>query len=147
MTARLAALLLAAFACLSAPSANAARCGGDFNSFIAEISREAQAQGVSQNVIAQALGGVTHDPAVMAFDRRQRGTFRKTFEEYAATRVTPAAHQPRRALMAQAALLPASSSASACRASSSSRSGTMETDNRRRHGQAAGGAHARDAGA
>jgi lytic murein transglycosylase len=86
------ALLLALplFATAPLSSALAAKCGGDFNGFIAEFSREAQAAGISQAVIQQALGGVTHDPAVMAFDRRQRGTFKKTFEEYAATRVGPA---------------------------------------------------------
>jgi lytic murein transglycosylase len=73
---------------LSAP-ARAAQCGGDFNAFLSAIAREAQAQGVSQQVIAQAFAGVTQDPAVLAFDRRQRGTFTKTFEEYAATRVNP----------------------------------------------------------
>ena len=31
--------------------------------------------------------GVTQDQAVLAFDRRQRGTFSKTFEDYVATRV------------------------------------------------------------
>ena len=89
---------------LSAP-ALAARCGGDFNSFIAEFSREAQAAGVSGQVINTALGGVTHDPAVMAFDRRQRGTFRKTFEEYAATRVGPARVKRARAMMQKHAAL------------------------------------------
>ena len=66
---------------------HAAQCGGDFNTFVAAISREAQAQGVSSAVIAQAFAGVTQDQGVLAFDRRQRGTFRKTFEEYVATRV------------------------------------------------------------
>jgi lytic murein transglycosylase len=79
--------------------AQAAQCGGDFNAFIAEISREAAGAGVSREVIATALNGVTHDPAVMAFDRRQRGTFRKTFEEYAATRVGPARVKRAKALM------------------------------------------------
>ena len=65
----------------------AAQCGGDFHRFIASMSREAAAAGVSQNVIANAFAGVTQDQAVLAFDRRQRGTFRKTFEEYVATRV------------------------------------------------------------
>ena len=50
--------MLSALALLSAAPAHAAKCGGDFNAFIAEISREAAAQGVSQAVIAQALGGV-----------------------------------------------------------------------------------------
>jgi lytic murein transglycosylase len=71
-----------------AAPAQAAKCGGDFGAFIGAISREAQAAGISQATIGQALGGVTQDGAVLAFDRRQHGTFRKTFEAYAATRVT-----------------------------------------------------------
>jgi len=101
------ALLFAlSFAALPLTSpASAAKCGGDFNAFIAEFSREAAAAGVSREVIATALGGVTHDPAVMAFDRRQRGTFRKTFEEYAATRVGPARIKRAKALMQKNAAL------------------------------------------
>ena len=72
---------------LCAP-AFAARCGGDFNTFLGEMAREAQAAGVSRAVIADAFAGLTPDPKVLDFDRRQRGTFRKTFEQYAATRVT-----------------------------------------------------------
>ena len=52
------------------------------------FSREAAAAGVSRDTIATAFAGVTQDQAVLAFDRRQRGTFRKSFEDYAATRVT-----------------------------------------------------------
>lgn len=74
--------------CFATPSF-AARCGGDFNSFVASISAEAQAAGISQGVISQALGGVTEDAGVLNFDRRQRGTFRKSFEQYVATRVGP----------------------------------------------------------
>ena len=103
MTTRaLAALVLSL---LFAAPANAAKCGGDFNAFIAEISREAAAQGISRETIAQALGGVTEDPAVMAFDRRQRGTFRTTFEDYAATRVTAPRIKRAKALMAKNAAL------------------------------------------
>ncbi len=69
-------------------SAHAAACGGDFGTFLASMGREAQAAGVSRAVIDSAFAGVTADPAVLAFDRRQRGTFRKSFEEYAATRVS-----------------------------------------------------------
>jgi len=82
----LAALLLISL--LGSP-AGAAQCGGDFNQFVASMSREAAAAGVSQNVIANAFAGVAQDQAVLAFDRKQRGTFRKTFEEYVATRVGP----------------------------------------------------------
>src|SRR5262249_16863217 len=70
------------------PSAYAAKCGGNFNSFIADFSRDAAAKGISQDVISTSLGGVTQDMAVLAFDRRQHGTFTKTFEQYASTRVT-----------------------------------------------------------
>jgi lytic murein transglycosylase len=77
------------FAALLTPApAQAARCGGDFAAFLAQMGREAEAAGVSRTVIGQAFAGVTVDPAVLAFDRRQRATFDKTFEQYAATRVT-----------------------------------------------------------
>src|SRR5262245_15453219 len=83
---RLPAAMMALFALLA--PAHAANCGGDFNSFLANMGREAQAAGVSRGVVDSAFAGVSPDAAVLAFDRRQRGTFRKTFEEYAATRVT-----------------------------------------------------------
>lgn len=96
------ALLLAfALAASSAAPAQAAQCGGDFRSFIAEFSREAQAAGVSGRTIATAFSGITHDPAVMAFDRRQRGTFQKSFEAYAASRVTPARVQRARTMLSR----------------------------------------------
>src|SRR3954447_9468655 len=81
-------LVAVLFALFEAIPSQAAQCGGNFNAFLADMGREAQAQGVSRAVIDQAFAGVTQDQAVLAFDRRQRGTFRKSFEEYAATRVT-----------------------------------------------------------
>ena len=84
----LALILLTTLIATSTPSF-AARCGGDFDTFVDNISREAQAAGVSRGVIDQALSGVTQDQAVLNFDRRQRGTFNKTFEQYVATRVGP----------------------------------------------------------
>ncbi len=81
------AVILAALV-ISIP-AQAARCGGDFNAFVAAMSQEAAAAGISQSVISQAFAGVTQDPAVLSFDRRQRGTFNKTFEQYVSTRVGP----------------------------------------------------------
>ncbi|MEA2823500.1 MAG: hypothetical protein QOJ86_5504 [Bradyrhizobium sp.] len=65
----------------------AAPCGGDFTTFVAAMSAEAAAKGISPSVISQALSGVTPDPAVLSFDRRQRGTFKKSFEQYVSTRV------------------------------------------------------------
>ncbi|MPZ55604.1 MAG: lytic murein transglycosylase [Rhizobiales bacterium] len=81
-------LFLLLFLLLPPASASAAQCGGDFRAFIAAFSREAAAQGISQRTIGTAFTGITHDQAVLAFDRRQRGTFRKSFEDYVRTRVT-----------------------------------------------------------
>ena len=82
-------LLVSVFvAVLLATPVCAAQCGGE--GFLAAMARDAQAQGVSRAVIDSAFAGVSLDPAVFAFDRRQHGTFRQSFERYAATRVTPA---------------------------------------------------------
>jgi lytic murein transglycosylase len=81
---RAVALLMAGMA----TPASAAKCGGDFNAFVAAFSREAASRGISQQTISAAFAGVTQDRAVLAFDRRQRGTFRKSFEDYVRTRVT-----------------------------------------------------------
>src|SRR5258707_1931412 len=75
---------------LFAAHAGAATCGGDFNAFLSAMAREPDAAGVSRSVLDSAFAGLMPDGAVLAFDRRQRGTFRKSFEEYAATRVIPA---------------------------------------------------------
>ncbi|MFZ1108119.1 MAG: lytic murein transglycosylase [Rhodomicrobium sp.] len=104
MTGRLFAALALSFAC--AASATAAQCGGDFRGFIAAMSREAAAAGVSGSVIDSALSDVAPDRAVLAFDRRQHGTFQMSFERYAATRVTPGRIQRgRQMLQRHAALL------------------------------------------
>ena len=65
----------------------AARCGGDFNSFLAGMSADARAAGISESVVGTAFAGVTDDAAVLNFDRRQRYTFNKSFEQYVSTRV------------------------------------------------------------
>jgi lytic murein transglycosylase len=80
----LALLLIAAFA----QPAQAAPCGGSFESFLAAFAREAEAAGVPASTVSTAFAGLHQDQAVLAFDRRQRGTFRKSFEDYVATRVT-----------------------------------------------------------
>jgi len=97
-------LSIASIAMLLGP-ASAAQCGGDFNTFLAAMGREAQGAGVSRTVIDQAFAGLTIDPAVLSFDRRQRGTFRKSFEEYAATRVIPARIKRAKGLMQKHAQL------------------------------------------
>jgi lytic murein transglycosylase len=99
---RLAAILFALF--LATPS-YAARCGGDFHAFVQNISAEAQAAGISPNVISSALGGVQQDMAVLSFDRRQRGTFNKSFEQYVSTRVGAGRINIGRAMMQRHAAL------------------------------------------
>jgi membrane-bound lytic murein transglycosylase B len=90
---------------LFAAHAGAATCGGDFNAFLSAIAREAAAAGVSRSVLDGAFAGLMPDGAVLTFDRRQRGTFRKSFEEYAATRVIPARIKRAKQLMQRHAAL------------------------------------------
>jgi lytic murein transglycosylase len=85
MLVRLIALVMFMF--IAAP-AWAAQCGGDFHQFLSQMAREAEAAGVSPNVVNTAFAGLSPDASVIAFDHRQRYTFRKSFEEYARTRVT-----------------------------------------------------------
>ncbi len=98
----------AAFAlmtCLTTRPADAAQCGGDFDTFIGNFSREAQAKGISPSVIDAALGGVQEDAKVLAFDRRQRYTFKKSFEQYVSTRVGPGRIKNGRAMLQRHASL------------------------------------------
>ena len=111
-------------ALIAASPAFAARCGGDFNTFVAAMSAEAQAAGISPAVISQALSGVTQDPAVLNFDRRQRGTFNKTFEQYVSTRVGAGRiNMGRQMLRGTPRCWRGSSSSSGCRGRSWWRSG------------------------
>ncbi|HEY5130443.1 MAG TPA: lytic murein transglycosylase [Bradyrhizobium sp.] len=99
------AILVLVPALLLATPSFAARCGGDFNTFVQNISSEAAAAGISQTVISQALGGVQQDMAVLNFDRRQRGTFNKSFEQYVSTRVGPGRINGGRAMLQRHAAL------------------------------------------
>jgi lytic murein transglycosylase len=92
---------------LATPS-YAARCGGDFNTFVSAMSQGAASAGVSQSVISQALGGVSQDMAVLNFDRRQRYTFNKSFEQYVSTRVGAGRINGGRAMLQRHAALLAS---------------------------------------
>jgi lytic murein transglycosylase len=92
-------------ALVAATPSHAARCGGDFHAFVQNISAEAQADGISQNVISSALGGVQQDMGVLSFDRRQRGTFNKSFEQYVSTRVGAGRINGGRAMMQRHAAL------------------------------------------
>ena len=98
-------LVIPFFTLFFAAPAGAAPCGGDFNTFLSAMAREAAAAGVSRTVLDSAFAGVTLDGAVLAFDRRQRSTFRKSFEEYASTRVIPARIKRAKRLMPRHAAL------------------------------------------
>ena len=136
-------------ALLAAPCAHAARCGGDFNSFLASMSADAQAAGISQGVIGEAFAGVTEDGAVLNFDRRQRYTFNKTFEQYVSTRVGSGRINGGRAMLARHAALLSRIEATFWRAAADSGRDLGAGDRFRqgRHGQASGDPHAGDAGA
>ena len=105
MIKRLSAAFLLGLALAAPAPARAAQCGGDFSAFIAAMSREAAAAGVSRGVIDEAFAGVSQDQAVLSFDRRQRGTFRQSFEQYASSRVVPVRLKRAKQLMGRHAAL------------------------------------------
>ncbi len=76
---------------VTAPS-HAAQCGGSFQGFLAQMARDAEAQGISPRIVNAAFSGLTADPKVMAFDRRQAHAFRRegNFEKFVRTRVSAA---------------------------------------------------------
>ncbi len=85
---------------LAANAADAAPCGGDFSSWLETFKREAAARGVSPRALA-ALNGVRPAASVLRLDRSQRGTFRKSFRAFAATRVTAGSISRGRSLLAR----------------------------------------------
>ena len=102
LTRALAVLLLT----LLALPAHAAQCGGDFRTFLGAMAADARSAGISQRTIETAFAGVTPDPAVIAFDHRQHGTFTMSFERYTATRVIPPRiNRAKKLMRAHAALL------------------------------------------
>ena len=132
---------------LATPS-YAARCGGDFNTFVAAMSQEAAAAGISQGVISQALAGVQQDGGVLAFDRRQRGTFNKSFEQYVSTRVGAGRINAGRAMLrARGAAVEDRAAVRRAPADPGRDLGAGDRFRQGRHGQAAGVSRALDHGA
>ena len=95
MIKRLSAAFLLGLALAAPAPARAAQCGGDFSAFIAAMSREAAAAGVSRGVIERPLPASARTRRCCRFDRRQRGTFRQSFEQYSSTRVVRRSPQAR----------------------------------------------------
>ncbi|MEL6168357.1 MAG: lytic murein transglycosylase [Pseudomonadota bacterium] len=64
------------------PSVAAARCGGDFSTFVRDLRTEAEARGISAETTRQFFAGVRMDPEVIRADRRQ-GIFQMPFTQFA----------------------------------------------------------------
>jgi lytic murein transglycosylase len=82
-------------------AALAATCGNDgagFQAWRAAFEREAATAGIAPRAIA-ALDGLSYDQSVVSLDRRQGRTFKQSFENFAATRVTQARIQRGRGLI------------------------------------------------
>jgi lytic murein transglycosylase len=77
-----------AFAIATVSAADAASCGGSFETWLAEFKSEAAAKGISQGAIAGGLSGVTPDPSVLSRDRSQR-VFSQSFEEFSGRMIPP----------------------------------------------------------
>ena len=88
IAARFVALAAALFLFATGP-ALAAKCGGDFGTWLAAFKKEAAAAGISEGTLNAALSGVTPSAAILKLDRKQ-GYFKQSFETYRAKRVTAA---------------------------------------------------------
>lgn len=87
VNATLGAGLLALLTVVASP-APAAQCDhkDGFDAFLADVKKEAAAQGLSQRGLA-ALNGITFDDAVIAADRRQH-VFDQSFEQFSARMIS-----------------------------------------------------------
>jgi lytic murein transglycosylase len=76
---------------LAALPAFAAQCQppGGFPAFLESFKQEAKAQGIGSRGLS-ALNGLTLDTATIAYDRKVRASFKGSFQQFAATRVTSA---------------------------------------------------------
>jgi len=88
---------------------------------------------VSWSVLDGAFAGLMPDGAVFAFDRRQRGMFRKSFEEYAATRIIPAPIKRAKQLMQRHGALLARTHRAPIRRAGDAADGHLDARKRQRH--------------
>jgi lytic murein transglycosylase len=89
---------------VSAASADAAPCGGDFASWLQGVKQEAAGKGISQATIQSALAGVSYDPGIIARDQAQ-GVFRQSFDQFAGRMVPPRMARGRRMMLQYASVL------------------------------------------
>ncbi|MGB7035097.1 MAG: lytic murein transglycosylase, partial [Xanthobacteraceae bacterium] len=78
---RAAAFLIALLGATTAQAAVPCRTSGPFNPWLANLEREAMAQGISQATIAAAAPYLTYDQRIVNIDRGQR-VFTQTFLEF-----------------------------------------------------------------
>ena len=75
--------------CLTAAGpALATPCGGDFTAWLETFRHDAARQGLSPRMLAANLADVSHDPKVIALDRRQH-VFKQSFEQFAGRMISP----------------------------------------------------------
>lgn len=73
--------------------------GAGFDAWLTAYKARAQAQGVSTSAVSSALAGVTYDQGVINLDRGQK-SFKLSFEQFYARRVSPALLSRGQSLMA-----------------------------------------------
>ena len=86
-----------------AGTALAVPCGGNFETWLDSFQQEAAGKGISPGAVG-ALSGVTHNPQVIALDRRQ-GVFKQSFEEFGPPRVAARLAKAQRMMQQHAGLL------------------------------------------
>ncbi|SJZ63969.1 lytic murein transglycosylase [Consotaella salsifontis] len=83
---RLAALFAAMMGSVSMSAAQQVPCGGDFNSFLQGVGAEAEAKGVPEAKVTDALSRMHLDQKVLSRDRGQ-GVFTQTWKEFSSRMV------------------------------------------------------------
>lgn len=95
-------LAVLAMLAVTAPAA-VAKCGNDgagFSSWLEDFKQKAAGQGMSQSTINSTLNGITYDRNVIRLDRNQK-SFKLSFEQFYARRVSPQLISRGRQKMAQ----------------------------------------------
>jgi lytic murein transglycosylase len=96
------AILLAS--ALPSVAADCGNTGAGFDSWLSRYKSKVASQGISQGTLAQTLSGVTYDPKVIRLDRSQK-SFKLSFEQFYARRVSSSLLNRGRRLMGQHAQL------------------------------------------
>ncbi len=101
------AVAVAGLSVIASTGALAQACGTNgsgFDGWLTAFKSRAAGQGITPAVMASALAGVTYDPKVMSLDRGQK-SFKLSFEQFYARRVSSSLIARGRSLMASNAAL------------------------------------------